>query len=265
MTLTAAPGPGDKAALSGPGRVSGSTPGAPAERIWEVDFLRGLSILLVVLYHAAYDLVELAGVRTLFGWEIPLSSPLLEAARNFFAGLFIVLCGVSGTLTRSNIRRALKLLAVALAVTAATAVFQPSLAVHFGILHCLGVCVLLYGLLLEKATSPALIAAAAGVLGVSIALHLFIRQTPIRFDWLLPLGVHSASYGAFDYFPLFPWLGVFLFGAAAGKSVYKARKSLIPGHLPVSFINIAGRHSLWIYILHQPLLIGFLYLMGRLG
>lgn len=235
-----------------------------AERIWEVDFLRGLSILLVVLYHAAYDLVELAGVRTLFGWEVPLFSPLLEALRNFFAGLFIVLCGVSGALTRSNIRRALKLLAVALAVTAATAIFQPSLAVHFGILHCLGVSILIYGLLLEKTKPPALIAAAAAVLGVSIAFHLLLRLTPIRFDWLLPLGVHSDTYASFDYFPLLPWLGVFLAGAALGKSVYAARKSLLPKPPPVSFINLAGRRSLAIYVLHQPVLIGVFYATGLL-
>lgn len=235
-----------------------------AGRIWEVDFLRGLSILLVVLYHAAYDLVELAGVRTLFGWEVPLFSPLLEALRNFFAGLFIVLCGVSGTLTRSNIRRALKLLAVALAVTAATAIFQPSLAVHFGILHCLGVSILIYGLLLERTKPPTLLAAAAAVLGVSIALHLFLRQTPIRFDWLLPLGVHSHSYASFDYFPLFPWLAVFLAGAALGKSAYAARKSLLKRPPPVSFLNIAGRHSLAIYILHQPVLMGMFYAAGLL-
>ncbi|MBN2200242.1 MAG: DUF1624 domain-containing protein [Candidatus Aminicenantes bacterium] len=243
-------------------------PGAPlrgaAGRIWEVDFLRGFSILLVVLYHAAYDLRELAGVRTLCGWEIPLGSPVLEAARNFFAGLFIVLCGISSTLTRSNIRRALRLLAVALIITAATYFFNSSAAVHFGILHCLGLSILLYGLTLEKSGPLSCAAAGAAVFLLSAAFFLFLKNTAIPFDWLLPFGIHSAAYVSFDYFPLFPWLGVFLAGAALGKSVYSSRRSLLSKPPPVSFLNIAGRHSLWIYIAHQPVLIGVFFVTGLL-
>jgi uncharacterized membrane protein len=84
----------------------------------------------------------------------------------------------------------------------------------------------------------------------------------IRFDWLLPLGIHTPFYASFDYFPLLPWLGIFLAGAALGKSAYVAKRSLIRRRLPVSFINFAGRHSLLIYILHQPVILGVLYLLG---
>jgi len=246
-----------------PGQPGAPRPGA-GRRIWEIDFLRGFSIILVILYHAAYDLGELAGIRTLFGWEIPLGSPLLEAARNFFAGLFIVLCGISSTLTRSNFRRALRLLAVALIITAATYFFNSSAAVHFGILHCLGVSILLYGLTLEKAGPLTCAAAGVAVLLLSAALSFLLKNALIPFDWLLPFGVHGASYVSFDYFPLFPWLGIYLGGAAVGKSVYASRRSLIPRPLPVSVINVAGRHSLWIYIAHQPVLIGIFYAAGLL-
>lgn len=263
MSRNVTTGQGETPAWPGPGG-SPDSGGAAPRRIWEVDFLRGFSILLVVLYHAAYDLVGLAGVRTLFGWEIPLGSPLLEGARNFFAGLFILLCGISSSLTRSNLRRAWKLIGLAVLITAATLVFDPSQAVHFGILHCLGVCVLVFSLTLEKFGPWASAGAGAAVLAASAALFSLLKAVPIRFDWLLPLGIHSTSYASFDYFPLFPWLGVFLAGAALGKSVYAARKSLLPKPPPVSFINLAGRHSLWIYILHQPVLIGILYATGLL-
>ncbi|OGD11288.1 MAG: hypothetical protein A2Y86_04780 [Candidatus Aminicenantes bacterium RBG_13_62_12] len=234
-------------------------------RIWEIDFLRGLAIILMVLYHAAFDLRELAGVRTLLGLEIPsLDSPLLLAARDFFAGLFIVICGLSSSLTRSNLRRAWKLLGLAAVVTAATLVFDPASAVHFGILHCLGICVLLFSLTLEKSRPLTCAAAGAAVLVFSAALLILLRNASVRFDWLLPFGIHSPSYASFDYFPLFPWLGVYLAGTALGKSVYAPRRSLIPKRLPVSFINIAGRHSLWIYIVHQPVLIGIFYVTGLL-
>jgi len=235
---------------------------AGSGRIWEIDFLRGFSILLVLLYHAAYDLREIAGVQKLFGWEIPLYSPWLEALRNIFAGLFIVLCGISSTLTRSNVRRALRLLAVALVITAATYFFYPSEAVYFGILHCLGVSILLYALALKQAGPWACAAAAVVASLMSAALPLLLKNTVIPFDWLLPLGIHSRTYSSFDYFPLFPWLAVFLVGSALGKSIYASRRSLILKPPPVSVINIAGRHSLWIYVLHQPVILGVFYATG---
>jgi uncharacterized membrane protein len=84
----------------------------------------------------------------------------------------------------------------------------------------------------------------------------------VRFDWLLPFGIHSPGFSSFDYFPLIPWLGVFLIGAGLGKSVYVSRRSLLPRHLPQTFVNAAGRHSLLIYIAHQPVIMGVLYVLG---
>jgi uncharacterized membrane protein len=84
----------------------------------------------------------------------------------------------------------------------------------------------------------------------------------VGFDWLLPLGLHSPGFSSFDYFPLIPWLGIFLLGAALGKSVYAPRRSLLPWSLPQTFFNAAGRHSLIIYIAHQPVILGILYALG---
>lgn len=231
-------------------------------RIWEIDFLRGLSIILMVFYHVGYDLSELAGIKTLLGIEINLSSIFLLVAQYFFAGLFIILCGISSTLSRGNIRRALKLLGVAVIITAATIIYNSSSAIHFGILHCLGICILVYGLMFEKSKPSACAAAAAIVFGLSVALALFMRNVPVRFNWLLPLGISSNTYTSLDYFPLFPWLGVYLAGAALGKSIYSQKRGLIQKRLPETFINTAGRHSLLIYVVHQPVIIAILYVAG---
>jgi uncharacterized membrane protein len=239
-------------------------PGKSGDRIWEIDFLRGLAILLMVLYHAGYDLVELAGIRKVLGITFDLQSGPFRIAVDLFAGLFIVLCGISGTLTRSNIRRGFKLLAFALLVNAASYVFSPEEAIHFGILHCLGVCILFYGLALEKAAPWTCLAAAGIVFALSLAVPLALRHTAIRFDWLLPFGITSDTYASFDYFPLLPWLGVFLIGSAAGKTFYASRRSLLPKRRPVPLINAAGRYSLWIYIIHQPFLLGLFYALGLL-
>lgn len=231
------------------------------QRIWEIDFLRGLAIILMVGYHLLYDLGEMVGLRSFLGFSTNLSTPAWTVAQYFFAALFVVLSGISSTLSRGNVRRALKLLAVALLVTAATFVFDRAETVHFGILHCLAASILLYGLTLEKAEAPACAAASAAVLALSAGLPLALKGVPISFDWLLPLGLHSPSYGSFDYFPLLPWFGIFLAGTALGKSVYAAKHSLIRRRLPSTFVNIAGRHSLLIYIVHQPVILAVLYVL----
>lgn len=237
--------------------------GEGAPRIWEVDFLRGLSIILMVGYHLLFDLGEFGGVRNFLGFSTDLSSRAWVAAELFFAALFVILSGISSTFSRNNVRRGLKLLAVSLLVTAATYVFDPAQTVWFGILQCLALSILIYGAAFAKARPAACAAWGALVLALGAALPALNKALAVRSDWLLALGLHSPSFSSFDYFPLIPWLGVFLVGAALGKSVYAARRSLIPRRLPVTFVNIAGRHSLLIYIVHQPVILGVLYLLGR--
>ncbi len=249
-------------AAAGPARALAAAARPRRDRIWEIDFLRGLSIILMVGYHLLYDLGAMVGLKSFLGFSTDLSTPAWLTAQYFFAALFVVLSGISSTLSRGNVRRALKLLAVAILVTAVTFVFNRAATVHFGILHCLGVSILLYGLALEKAIARACAVAGAAVIGLGLALPFVMKSVTIRFDWLLPLGIHSPAYSSFDYFPVLPWFGVFLVGAALGKSVYAPRRSLIRRRLPTMFINFAGRHSLLIYILHQPVILAALYLLG---
>ncbi len=252
------------AAVMEPRKESAAKRPEPGARLWEIDFLRGVSIILMVFYHAGYDLYHLCGIKSLFGVFIPIHGPIPQTLVNIFAGLFIVLSGASSTLSRNNPRRALKLLAVAVVVTVVTAIFDASSAIHFGILHFLGAAILIYGLTLEKAGSWPCAAAAAAAFAASLGVSLLTRNVPIHFDWLLPFGIISDTYSTVDYFPLFPWLGVYLLGAAFGKAFYFRRRSLLPWGKSVPLINAAGRHSLAIYILHQPLILGVLYLGGWL-
>lgn len=235
-------------------------PNLKSARIWEIDFLRGLAIILMVGYHLLFDLGAYVGLRRFLGFSTDLFSPAWIAAQTFFAGLFVVLSGISSTLTRNNIRRGMKLLAVSLAVTAVTYVFDSTSAIWFGILQCLGVSILIYGAVFAKARPLVCGLWGAAILGLTPILALLKKSVVIPFDWLLPFGLYSPSFSSFDYFPLIPWLGVFLIGAALGKIVYASRRSLLPRALPSTFVNFAGRYSLWIYLAHQPVIMGVLYL-----
>jgi len=233
-----------------------------SQRIWEIDFLRGLSIILVVCYHLLYDLGEYVGVKRFLRFSTDLTTVAWVVAQHFFAGLFIVLSGISSTLTRSNLRRGLKLLAVSLIITAATYIYNPPSTIWFGILQLLAVSILIYGAAFERAKPKICAAWGIIVLGLGFIVPLLRKSMTIRFDWLLPFGIHSPGFYSFDYFPLIPWLGVFLIGAALGGTLYEPRQSLLPWNLPQSFVNVAGRHSLLIYIVHQPVILAILYVLG---
>lgn len=232
------------------------------QRIWELDFLRGVSIVLVVGYHLLFDLGEFVGLKSFLGFSTDLSSPAWVAAQGFFAGLFVIMSGTSSTLTRSNVRRGLKLLALALAVTAVTYVFDPASTIWFGVLHLLAASILVYAAAFVRVGAAACAAWGAVVLGLGAVMPAIKKGLAVGFDWLLPLGLHSPGFSSFDYFPLVPWLGIFLLGAALGKSVYAPRRSLLPWNPPQTFFNAAGRHSLIIYIAHQPAIMGVLYALG---
>jgi uncharacterized membrane protein len=234
----------------------------PKSRIWEIDFLRGVAVVLMLLFHGGFDITELAGKHTVFGIRWNLGSPGFQVAVAVFAGLFIVLCGISSTLTRSNVRRGLKLLVVAALISAASYFFNREETIYFGILHCLGVCILIYGAIFRKA-GPGLLAGAGFLVFVlNAAVSSLLKSTPIHMDWLVPFGIISDTFSSFDYFPLLPWFGVFLGGAALGKWLYADRKSLIKRQLPAGIINLAGRRTLLIYIVHQPIFLGILYVLG---
>jgi uncharacterized membrane protein len=215
----------------------------------------------MVGYHLLFDLGEFRGVKRFLGFSTDLAGAAWTAAQLLFAGIFVVLSGISSTLSRNTLRRGVKLLAVAAAVTAVTWFFEPSSAVLFGILHCLAISILIYGAVFERKGPVACAVVGAVILGLGAALLMLKKAVAVDFDWLLPLGIYSPSFSSYDYFPLVPWLGVFLAGATLGKSVYAPGRSLFRRPPRATFINFAGRHSLLIYIVHQPVIMAFLYLL----
>ena len=231
------------------------------KRIWELDALRGLCILGMVVVHFIYDLVELYG---LVKWDYP---PLFTFVQQWGGVLFLLISGICVTLGSRCIRRGALVFGCGLVVSAVTfgmyhfGFSGKGIIIYFGVLHCLGACMLLW---------PAfrrLPHWALAVLGaVLVVVGLYLRALPgAAFPWLMPLGLPWEGFASSDYFPLLPYLGFFLLGSALGKSVYRKKESLLPQvntrNFLIRFFLLCGKHSLWIYMLHQPILSGIFFLI----
>lgn len=224
------------------------------KRIWELDALRGLCILGMLVFHLLYDLTVLF---SLVDWSLP---PWLTWVADAGARVFMLLSGLCVTLGSRPVRRGLVVLGCGMACTAVTwAMYRLGLGdrgtvIRFGILHCLGVCMLLWPLFRKVPTG---LLAGAGICLIAAGWYLDTFSIWVESRWLFPLGLPYRGFSSGDYYPLLPGLGWFLSGAGLGQILYKQRKSLlprVPAHRqPFSFLCLCGRHSLWIYLLHQPL------------
>lgn len=221
-------------------------------RLVPLDTLRGAAILLMIVFHIVVDLTEFYD----YGIEY-LSGPWYWEGK-FSAVLFMGIAGASAVINRRLIPRGLQVFGCGLLVSAATYWFDPSTFVRFGILHLIGVSILTCPMLLRfRLAWLPLLAAGCFAAGKSIAL------LTADHSWFLPFGITPVNFTSMDYYPLLPWYGVFVLGTWVAKMlrlpdrVLKAR--LMPA--PDNPLAAAGRHSLPIYLVHQPLLLGLLYLL----
>ena len=235
-------------------------------RIHLIDEIRGFSVLMMVLYHAYYIMGDF--------FDIPFGAKLYEffsPLEPVFAALFIVICGISCSLSRSNFKRGVKVLAAALLFTLVTAVILPRFGVegaevYFGILHFLACSILIYALVHPLTDRvPSL----AGVI-INIILFVFflnIEHRSLGFgnalsfklpdaldstNYLIPFGIYNSDFYSADYFPLFPFIFVFFAGVYAGRFFKKNGFPEWSYKKRVSFLDYIGTHAFLIYILHIP-------------
>lgn len=239
-------------------------------RIVVLDELRGLCVFLMVIYHMLYTAGEFFDFPT-FSTLLKLTAPL----EPIFAGMFIVICGISCRLSHSNVLRGIKLAGVALLVSVVTIWIVPLLGftgteIRFGILHMLACCILFYAAcakVIDKVPAQAGILICLilyvftrfiddGIFGIPYVDAMNVHLPDALYDcgWLFPLGFHDASFYSADYFPLLPWIFVFLTGACGGGWLVQAKlpESVYRMHIrPLAFL---GRHALIVYIIHQPII-----------
>ena len=235
------------------------------KRIHMLDEVRGLAILCMIVHHVFLDVGDVLDLQ--WGYDI---FDALCAVQPVFWAVFIVISGMCTRLSRNAAKRGLIVLGCALVITAVTAGIMPLFSfvnceIYFGILHCLGICMIIAGLAMP------IINKIDYRIGGAVCLIIFLLTYGIdngtvffglvdmpsglyQHNFLAPLGFHSNSFFSADYFPLLPWLFMFLFGSFIGKialdeklpeSMYKKRSK---------FLSIVGRNSLWVYLAHQPII-----------
>ena len=250
---------------------------AAGTRRESLDAIRGAALISMIAYHACWDLVWIFGVR--WNWYRSYGAYLWQQS---ICWTFILLSGYCFSLSRRPFRRGVVVFACGALVTAVTVIFMPDNRVFFGVLSLLG-----SAILLTAALSPLLrrIPALCGCF-ISFALFFLTRHTsggtwcfglfrlPARLyrnDLTACFGFPPKDFFSTDYFPLLPWLflfwtGYYLFHCGFQRNFhFPFQQNGKPRFPRVPLLAAIGRHSLLIYLLHQPVIYGVLTLISRLS
>jgi uncharacterized membrane protein len=241
--------------------------GERSGRVDAVDCARGLALLGMAAYHLSWDLASFRLAPPMLPFTPPMRLLSHTVASAFLAlvGVSLALAHRKGLNKRAFWRRLAIVAGAAALVTAGSLVFAPGEPITFGILHCIAAASLLAG---PFVTAPAWVSLAIGV--AAIAAPFLIRSTLFDPPWLLWLGLGQALPSTLDWRPLLPWAGVVFLGLGVARlpgviETLTWPKRWRAGSSPARAICFAGRVSLPIYLVHQPILIGLLAALTAWG
>ena len=241
-----------------------------SDRFIELDILRGFAIGLMIFLHLLWDL-DYFGI-------VPLNHQIYQFQEivpiTFF--LLVGICLVVGKNKNPNktpleqknynkhlIMRGIKIFGFGIAITIVTVIFMPDRPIIFGVLHFIGLSIILILPFLKLKYYNVPIAFL--IIFVGILIGMYPIENPTVFH--LVLGFHQANIWSYtiDYFPLIPWFGVILLGVVLGDILYKdnKRKFNLPDlskYSSFKALSWIGKHSLVIYLLHQPVISGMLFI-----
>jgi uncharacterized membrane protein len=236
-------------------------------RFWEVDAARGVAIIMMIVYHTTYDL------DTLGGYDVQSTTGYWALFADLTAGLFLLLVGVSLAISRARtslmgwrlfgkyLARGLRILAYGVVLTLVFLALGMGV-VAFGILHLIGISIILaYPFLRLRLTNLVL-----GTLIFVVGQYILAQGLDSQSFWLLPFGIVPEGVIMPDYRPLLPWFGVVLIGLFFGNVVYGdgRRPAALGDKAPMLARPLPppGRNSLFIYLIHQPIIIALLTVTG---
>jgi len=238
------------------------------DRFWEIDFLRGFAIILMIFFHILYDL----NFFSITNFRI-YSGIILYIAR-LSASIFVILAGISLSISYSKsknwlktndiilkfIKRGLIILFLGMIISVITWFYIPRGFVVFGILHFIGISIILSLIFIRYRFINIIF----GLFFIIVGFYL--KSLTFDFNILIPLGFIPNNFWTIDYFPLFPWFGIFLIGISIGNIIYPDFKRKyeikdLSKNLLVKSFCFLGRNSLLIYFLHQPIIIGIITIL----
>jgi uncharacterized membrane protein len=233
-----------------------STASEPLTRIRAIDALRGTAICMMIVYHAAFDLNWFHIISADFNHD-----RFWLSFRDLIVSSFLLLVGVSLALaSRVGIspkrfwRRIALVGACAMLVTVGSYVTFPKTFITFGILHCIVVSSILAWPLVRFPRAALIVGIVVILAGVAIGLPLF------DLSWLNWVGLMTHKPATEDYVPLLPWFGVVLVGVSIGwwlleRHMHDLRQI---SRASPKWLTWLGRHSLLVYMIHQPIMVGLL-------
>ncbi len=244
---------------------------APAEnRRWHlIDALRGLALVNMVGMHFLYDVNDVFGRNP--GWY---PRPEVHVWQQYICWSFILIAGFSFEWGRKgNLRRGLVLNLLGFAITAVTWIAVPSEVIWFGILNFMG-CAILLTIPAEKALNRLPPAAGFGLCALlfwffrrvnegRVGFGLHVPEVLYRVWALTPLGFPHPAFRSSDYFPLLPWLFLFWCGFYIKRLLECSEVFRRAAKIKIPLLSAIGRRTLWVYLIHQPLLMGICMLIFR--
>ncbi len=251
------------------GRTTGGGVGGKDERFWDVDVVRGVAIIMVVFYHLIFDLDNLGG------HPIESTSGFWAVFADTSAFLFVFLAGLSSSISRVRagaterglfgkyLRRGLRIIAWGMLITLVFLAVDFGYVI-FGILHLIGISIILAYPLLKLSYANLVLGLSIIAVGIYVQTQDFVVGGAAGV-LLAPLGILPEGLFMPDYRPLLPWFGVVLLGLFFGNAAYLAwRKKSPPSPVPRAAAPLAflGRHTLFVYLIHQPVLIATLWVLG---
>lgn len=237
------------------------------KRIEILDGLRGAAVIAMIIHHTMVLLTEFFGIYIDF-----VHTTLFAFLQFFFVSIFLLVSGICSNFSRNIAKRGGIVFAAALIVTLATAVILPlfqitGLEIYFGILHMFGLSMLLYALckpFFDKIPTVVGITVSAALFIIYYVAMLHAPYVDSPFHILAMFGFPGRTFYSADYYPLFPYFFAYVCGAMIGRPI---KNGNFPGwfytvKLPV--FGWIGKNSLWIYLVHQPIILGVLLLVDFL-
>lgn len=243
------------------------------KRICLLDTLRGIALVAMLVSHLLFDvayLLEQQWAYEAFLWT--------QDWFMIFPCIFISVSGICAALGRNTAMRGAQLSLLGAGITLVTAVLMPDLLILCDVLSMLGFCMLVYavlekylsrinwlvGLVLCLAMFLFTVEIEQGHLGIEGIFTLKLDSRLYQTDWLYPFGIHSNNFASANYYPIFPGIFLFLGASFAGRKIKNSKmpEFVYKNHVPP--LAFMGRHSLIIYLVHQPLMYAVVWLIGSL-